>query len=60
MADLPNNKSPDPDGFNGEFLKKRWPQISQDFYELCSKFFDRQIYVQSINGSFIILIPKTE
>lgn len=60
VADLTNNKSPGPDGFNGEFLKKCWTQISQDFYDLSSKFFDRQICVQSINGSYITLIQKTE
>lgn len=31
---LPSNKSPGPDGFNGDFLKKCWPIIAEDFYDL--------------------------
>lgn len=31
VADLPNNKSPGPDGFNGEFMKKCWPLIARGF-----------------------------
>ena len=44
IAELPNHKCPGPDGFNGEFLKKCWPTISQDFYELCESF--------SLNGTY--------
>ena len=60
IANLPNNKSPGPDGFNGEFMKKCWSLISEDFYELCAGFFDREICLQSINGSYITLIPKKD
>jgi hypothetical protein len=35
VKDFPNNKSPGPDGFNAEFLKKCWHIIKQDFYDLC-------------------------
>lgn len=60
IADLPNSKSPGPDGFNGEFLKKTWPLISQDFYELCEHFHEGEICLRSINRSSIILIPKKD
>ena len=51
IADLPNHKSLGPDGFNGEFLKKCWPIILQDFYELCESFASRDICLRSINDS---------
>jgi hypothetical protein len=35
---LLSDKSPDPDGFNNEFLKKWWPIIANDFYALCDSF----------------------
>jgi hypothetical protein len=57
---LPNNKSLGPDGFNAEFLKKCWPIISHDFYELGKDFFDGLICLKSINTSFITLIPKKD
>ena len=60
MTDLPTNKSPRPDGFNGEFLKICWPIISQNFYDLCSGFFEREICIGSINGSYVTLIPKND
>lgn len=60
ISELPNNKSPGPDGFNGEFLKKFWNLIAADFYELCEGFFERDICVQSINTSYITLIPEKD
>ena len=57
---LPNYKSPGPDGFNNEFTKATWPVIKQDFYNLCQSFFDNNCCLQSINGSYITLIPKVD
>lgn len=39
VVNLPTNKSPCPDGFNGDFLKKCWAVVSADFYALCEDFF---------------------
>jgi len=60
VKNLPTDKSPGPDGFNTDFIKKCWPIIKQDFYNLCQAFFDGKICLQSINGSHITLIPKFE
>lgn len=60
IKQLPLDKSPGPDGFNNEFLKKCWPIIKQDFYNLCNAFFHGDICLQSINGSFITLVPKVD
>jgi hypothetical protein len=58
VAALPTDKSPGPDGFNTNFLKKCWSIISQDFYDLCEQFYQGDVCLRSINGSFIVLIPK--
>lgn len=55
---LPIDKSPGPDGFNTDFIKKCWPVIKSDFYNLCQAFHDEHLCLQSINGSYITLIPK--
>lgn len=55
---LPNDKSPGPDGFTNEFIKKCWPIIKNDFYELCWAFQNNNVCLQSINASFITIIPK--
>lgn len=60
VADMPSNKSPGPDGFSGDFLKKCWPIIVQDFYALCTLFYEGGIYTQSINGSYVTLVPKKD
>jgi hypothetical protein len=36
---LPSDKSPGPDGFNTNFIKKCWHVIAPDFYDLCDKFY---------------------
>lgn len=57
---LPSHKAPGPDGFNIDFLKKCWPIISEDFYRLFDDFFSGHICLQSINGSYIILVSKKD
>jgi hypothetical protein len=58
VKNLPSGKSLGPDGFNSDFLKKCWPIIASDFYDLCQGFYEKDICLQSINNSFIVLIPK--
>lgn len=60
IMDLPNQKSLGPDGFNGDFLKKCWPIIAQDFYDLCDGFFKGTFYLKSINASYVTLVPKKD
>jgi hypothetical protein len=60
ISELPVGKSPGPYGFNSDFMKKCWRVIAHDFYALCSDFHDHNICLQSINGSFITLVPKLD
>jgi retron-type reverse transcriptase len=41
-------------------LKKCWHIVAQDFYDLCEKFYQEEVCLRSINGSFIVLIPKKD
>jgi hypothetical protein len=60
VQNLPSGKSSEPDGFNSDFMKKCCRVIAPDFYKLCSGFYDHNIFLQSITGSYIVLIPKTD
>lgn len=57
---VPNNKSPGPDGFNNEILKKCWPIIKENYYSPCEAFQQNSVYLQSINSSYITLISKVD
>lgn len=60
ILDLPNDKAPAPDGFNGMFYKKAWHIIREDIYKLCNDFYDHQANIKSINSSYITLVPKKD
>lgn len=60
VAHQPSDKSPGPDGFNTDFIKKCWPVVKSYFYALCHAFHSGDICLQSINGSYVTLIPKVE
>ena len=56
---MKTDKAPGRDSFNGMFLKKCWPIVKHDFTNLCNEFHTRMLSLESFNGSFITLIPKT-
>jgi hypothetical protein len=60
ISQLPSDKSPGPDGFNNEFFRKCWPIIKGYSYRLCEAFFSGNLCLQSINSSFITLLPKID
>jgi hypothetical protein len=60
IKNLPNDKSPGPDGFNNEFIKCCWPIIGRDIKDLIMDFYEEKISLESINSSLITLIPKCQ
>ena len=60
VKDLPNDKSPGPDGFNNEFIKQCWGIIGSDIKALVQAFYNEDLCMESINDSYITLIPKVD
>ena len=58
VKDLPTDKSPGPDGFNNDFIKACWHIIGADVRNLVHAFHEGNISLESINTSYITLIPK--
>jgi hypothetical protein len=59
IKEMPSDRAPGPDGFNGMFFKKCWSIIKDDFHELARSFYDGSLNLQNINGSYITLVPKS-
>jgi hypothetical protein len=57
---MPPDKAPVPDGFNGHCLKTSWHIVRRDFYKLCDDFYIGNANLQSINESFITLVPNIQ
>jgi hypothetical protein len=60
IKNLPNDKSHGPDGFNNEFIKSYWHIIGPDIKDLIKDFYSEKISLESINSSFITLVPKVD
>jgi len=58
LKDLPVDKAPGPDGFNGYLFKKCWNLIRPDIYRLCTGFYEHIADLKSINYYYITLVPK--
>jgi len=58
IKQMPVDKAPGPDGFNGLFLKRCWDIIKEDIYTLCFDFFNGTLNLEAINSSYITLVPK--
>jgi hypothetical protein len=60
VKQMPIDRAPGPDGFNGLFLKKCWRIIIKDFYKLAEDLYNGSFKLQNINGSYISLVPKKQ
>ncbi|XP_071681176.1 uncharacterized protein [Lolium perenne] len=60
IKEMPVDRAPGSDGFNGMFLKKCWHIVKEDFYKLAADFHDESIQLANINGSYITLVPKKQ
>ena len=58
LKDLPADRAPGPDGFNGMFVKRCWPIIEGDFLRMIRAFYEGKLSLENINSSLITLIPK--
>ncbi|KAJ9557801.1 hypothetical protein OSB04_012415 [Centaurea solstitialis] len=53
------NKSPGPDGFTIEFVKKFWGLIKADLMKVFDWFWEKENIAGGCNASFFTLIPKS-
>jgi hypothetical protein len=58
IKELPTDKAPSPDGFNGMFIKKCWPIIKEDFVAFIKDFYNGSSNLKCLNNSFITLVLK--
>ena len=58
--EMPIDKAPGPDGFNGLFFKKCWHIICSDFYQLVADFHAGIAKLENMNSSYITLMPKRD
>jgi len=51
-------KSPGPDGFNFNFIKKNWEVMKKDIVEAVRLFHETGCIPRGCNASFVALSPK--
>ncbi|KAK9286378.1 hypothetical protein L1049_014773 [Liquidambar formosana] len=58
INELNGDKAPGPDGFTIAFFQKCWRVIKDDLMKVFEEFFAREKIENSLNATFIALIPK--
>jgi hypothetical protein len=58
VKDMPTDRAPGLDGFNGIFMKKCWETIKGGFIKIVNDFCEENIQLDYINTPHITLIPK--
>lgn len=54
------DKSLGPDGFNPTLYQKIWSTMGDDVYVSCKRWLDAEKFLQDINSTHIVMIPKVQ
>ncbi|VFR00991.1 unnamed protein product [Cuscuta campestris] len=60
MFEIPNNKSPGPDGFSSGFFKSQWRKVGGLVTQAIQEFFIKEDTIKQINATNLVVIPKCE
>lgn len=60
VSSCESSKSPGPDGFNFEFIKKYWHVVKDDFVRMFREFHSNGKLPRGCNASLLALIPKRD
>ena len=60
MWQCEGSKSPAPDGFNFNFIKKSWEFIKEEFVAALALFHETGTIPKGCNASFMALLPKVK
>ena len=58
LREMEGDKAPDPDGFIMAFFQKCWSVVEKDVMDVFDYFHQHSVFEQSMNASFLTLIPK--
>jgi hypothetical protein len=58
LQEMPNGKSPGPDGFTTEFLKSYWEIVKHDVYRVVEDSRRSTSILKALNATMITLVPK--
>lgn len=60
LFSMGSSKSPGPDGYSPGFFKKEWQSMKTSILKLVQEAFNRGVVPESLNKTYITLIPKTD
>ncbi|RVX18136.1 LINE-1 retrotransposable element ORF2 protein [Vitis vinifera] len=58
LMEMNGDKAPGPDGFSVFFWQCCWDFVKEEILEMFTEFHDQNMFLKSINNTFLVLIPK--
>ena len=58
LMEMNGDKAPSPDGFSLFFWQRCWDFVKEEILEMLKEFYDQNIFLKSLNNTFLVLIPK--
>ncbi|WJZ96460.1 hypothetical protein VitviT2T_015146 [Vitis vinifera] len=58
LMEMNGDKALGPDGFSLFFWQRCWDFVKEEILEMFKEFYDKNIFLKSLNNTFLVLIPK--
>ncbi|XP_058732732.1 uncharacterized protein LOC131604303 [Vicia villosa] len=60
VSEFDENKSPGPDGYNFNFIRKCWHFLEEEVYKFVVEFSSKANLPKAVSASFLALVPKAD